>query len=88
MEAVDIVKGIQNIAKMMCFDIFYNLSYVTSECDCQLAMMTIGLRVDEGEVDPDWLMEAVPKRITRKQGRNLPERDIDAKMRSYPETDQ
>ena len=49
-------------------------------------MMTIGLRVDEGEVDPDWLMEAVPKRITRKQGRNLPERDINAKMRSYPET--
>ena len=54
-----------------------SLSYVTSECDCQLAMMTIGLRVDEGEVDPDWLMEAVPKRITRKQGRNLPKGEID-----------
>ena len=40
-------------------------------------MMTIGLRVDEGEVDPDWLMEAVPKRITRKQGRNLPKGEID-----------
>ena len=73
---------------MTFFTICVQLVNVTSEYDCQLAMMTIGLRVDEGEVDPDWLMEAVPKRITRKQGRNLPERDIDAKMRSYPETDQ